>query len=67
MNEENSKKLYRPVSKRMIGGVCAGLAEYMNTDANIVRIITALITLATGAFPGIITYFIAWMIIPEKE
>jgi phage shock protein C len=67
MNEENSKKLYRSASKRMIGGVCAGLAEYMNTDANIVRIIAALVTLSTGAFPGIITYLIAWMIIPEKD
>lgn len=64
---EETKKLYRIRSKRIVGGICAGLAEYMNTDANIVRIIAALIILVTGVFPGAATYLIAWIIIPEKE
>ena len=67
MSSEETKKLYRSVSKRMIGGVCAGLAEYMNSDPNIVRLIVTIATLTTGVLPGAVTYFIAWIIIPERE
>ena len=57
------KKLYRNTSNKMIAGVCSGLAEYINIDPTIVRLIWALIALG-GA--GIIAYLIAAIIIPEK-
>ena len=57
------KKLYRSTDKKMIAGVCAGLAEYINIDPTIVRLIWALIALS-GA--GILAYLLAAIIIPEK-
>jgi len=57
------KKLYRNTSNKMIAGVCSGLAEYLNIDPTIVRLIWALIGLS-GA--GIVAYLIAAIIIPEK-
>lgn len=57
------KKLYRNTNEKMIAGVCSGLAEYLNIDATIVRLIWALIGLS-GA--GIVAYLIAALIIPEK-
>ena len=48
----------------MIGGVCGGLAEYLNTDPTLVRLITILIVLLYGA--GILAYLIAWIVIPEQ-
>ena len=57
------KKLYRNTKNKMIAGVCSGLAEYVNIDPTIVRLIWALIALG-GA--GIIAYLIAAIIIPEK-
>ena len=57
------KKLYRNTKNKMIAGVCSGLAEYLNIDPTIVRLIWALIALG-GA--GIIAYLIAAIIIPEK-
>ena len=48
----------------MIGGVCGGLAEYLNTDPTLVRLITVLIVLLYGA--GILAYLIAWIVIPEQ-
>ena len=57
------KKLYRNTKNKMIAGVCSGLAEYLNIDPTIVRLIWALIALG-GA--GIIAYLIAEIIIPEK-
>ena len=58
-----NKKLYRNTNEKMIAGVCSGLAEYLNIDATIVRLIWALIGLS-GA--GIVAYLIAALIIPEK-
>ena len=57
------KKLYRNTQNKMIAGVCAGLAEYLNIDPTIVRVIWALIALS-GA--GLIAYLICALIIPEK-
>lgn len=57
------KKLYRNINDKMIAGVCSGLAEYLNIDPTIVRLIWALIGLS-GA--GIVAYLIAAIIIPEK-
>ena len=33
------KRLYRDMSRRIIGGVCSGLSNYFNTDVAIIRII----------------------------
>ena len=46
----------------MIGGVCGGLADYLQVDVVITRII-ALALLATGS--GLLLYILAWIIIPE--
>ncbi len=32
------RRLYRIPSEGMIGGVCAGLAEYLNTDPTVIRL-----------------------------
>ena len=57
------KKLYRNTSNKMLAGVSAGLAEYINIDPTVIRLIWALIGL-TGA--GILAYLIAAIVIPEK-
>ena len=57
------KKLYRNSQNRIIAGVCAGLAEYLNIDPTIVRVIWALVSIS-GA--GLLAYLICALIIPEK-
>ena len=57
------KKLYRNTNNKMLAGVCSGLAEYINIDPTVIRLIWALIGL-TGA--GILAYLIAAIVIPEK-
>ena len=58
-----NKKLYRNTQNKLIAGVCSGLAEYVNIDPTVVRLIWALIGLS-GA--GIVAYLVAALIIPEK-
>ena len=60
-----SKRLTRPKENRMIAGVCAGLAEYMNLDVSVVRLLFVVIMLVTAVFPMGLFYLIAWIIIPE--
>ena len=57
------KKLYRSKKDRKIAGVCGGIAEYFDIDSNLVRLLTVLTLFLGGA--GVVTYIIAWIIIPE--
>ena len=57
------KKLYRSNTNKTIAGVCGGLAEYLNIDPTIIRVIWALVALS-GA--GLVAYLICALIIPEK-
>jgi phage shock protein C len=59
------ERLYRSRTERRIWGVCGGIAEYFNIDPVIVRLIWILFTLAGGA--GIITYIVAYLLVPEKQ
>lgn len=59
------KKLTRSTTDKMIGGVCGGLADYLNADPSIVRLAWVVLTLITGIVWGIVLY-LAWMIVvPE--
>ena len=58
------KKLYRSTSNRMLAGVCAGVAEYLNIDPTVIRVLWAIASLF-GAL-GIIAYIACALIVPEK-
>ncbi|MBN2279082.1 MAG: PspC domain-containing protein [Candidatus Marinimicrobia bacterium] len=59
-----AQKLYRNNKDKIIAGVCSGLAEYLNIDPVIVRIIALGLFFMHGF--GLLTYIIAWVIIPPK-
>jgi len=65
--ETMEKRLTRSVDERMIAGVCGGLAAYFGIDPSIVRIFFAILTLASGGFPGIIIYVVMLVVIPEES
>jgi phage shock protein PspC (stress-responsive transcriptional regulator) len=58
------KRLYRSVYDKVIGGVCAGMADYFNIDASLVRII-AVILLLVPPFPALLAYIILWIVLPK--
>ena len=59
------RRLTRSLTDRRIGGVCGGLAEYLNADATVVRLIWAIVTVVPGCIVlGIIAYLIAWFVVP---
>lgn len=58
------KKLYRSKSDRVIAGVCAGVAEYLNIDVTVVRVLWAIASVFAAA--GIVAYIVCALVIPEK-
>ena len=58
------KRLYRSSKHRVIAGVCGGIAEYLDVDPVVVRLIWILFTLFYGV--GLLFYIIAWLIVPER-
>ncbi len=62
-----AKKLHRSQDKKMLGGVCGGLSEYFDVDANLIRIIFVAIGLFSAVIPMVIFYLIAWIIVPLEE
>ncbi len=61
------RKLTRSRSDRMLGGVLGGLAEYLNIDSVLVRIIYCALSLFTAGFPGILLYIIMLILVPEES
>jgi phage shock protein PspC (stress-responsive transcriptional regulator) len=58
------KRLVRSQNK-LIGGVCGGIAEYLEADYTVVRLAYALLTIFT-LFSGVIVYLILWAIMPHQ-
>lgn len=58
------KEIYRS-PERKICGLCSGLADYLNLDVTIVRLLVALIAFYTAVIPALIIYFIVALIVPE--
>jgi phage shock protein PspC (stress-responsive transcriptional regulator) len=56
------KRLMRDQKRKILGGVCAGLANYFNVDALWIRLLFALLTLAWGVI--LIVYIVMWVLVP---
>lgn len=49
----------------MLAGVCAGIAEYLDVDATVVRVLYAALTLFTAGFPGVLLYIVMMILMPN--
>ena len=59
-------RLYRDSSDKILGGVCSGLANYMNVDPAIIRILFAIITFGGFGF-GFLAYLLLWIVLPSRD
>lgn len=60
------KRLYLSATDRKIFGVCGGIAEYLEIDSTLIRLLWIILTIATAVVPGVIGYIIAAVVIPPK-
>ena len=59
-------RLYRDTSDKLVGGVCSGIANYMNVDPAVVRLLFAIITFGGFGF-GFLIYLVLWIVLPSKD
>ncbi len=59
--------LLRSREHRIIAGVCGGFAEWLGWNPTLVRILFVIVSLASAAFPGIIVYLVAWVLMPNRD
>ncbi len=59
-----AKKLIRMEDQKMIGGVCAGLADYMELDVSLVRLLFVAVCIISAFIPMTLFYIIAWIVVP---
>lgn len=67
MVKDTKKRLYRNEQEKVIGGVCAGIADYFELDPVLIRAIYILAMFITGVIPLLIAYLVLWIIIPIKK
>jgi phage shock protein C len=58
-----NRRLYRSQTESVLGGVAGGVAEYLDLDPAIVRVIWALLALITGGV-FLILYVVMWIVVP---
>jgi phage shock protein PspC (stress-responsive transcriptional regulator) len=66
-NESPSRRrLYRDGDRRVLGGICSGMAAYFNMDIAIIRVIFFLLFFVIGPF-NLLLYFILWIVVPKAK
>jgi phage shock protein PspC (stress-responsive transcriptional regulator) len=59
-----NRRLYRSRRDSVLGGVAGGVADYLDVDPAIVRIIWAVLGVVTGGF-FVLLYIVMWIVVPE--
>ncbi len=61
-----SRRLMRSVVDSKIAGVCGGIAEYLEIDSTLVRLIWVLLVLMpVPLVPAVLGYIVAWIVMPQ--
>ena len=66
------KKLYRDINRKVISGVCAGLANYSNIDVVWMRLffiiffVLGILSAGISAAAAVILYVVLWVAMPES-
>ncbi|MBR2660725.1 MAG: PspC domain-containing protein [Clostridia bacterium] len=63
--EAATGRLHKSTKDRKVAGVCGGIAEYLNTDPTIIRLVFALMVLGWGT--GLLAYIVLALVLPEGE
>ena len=59
-------RIFRFYSDKKVAGICGGIAESYEFDANLIRVAFVFLAIATGGLPLLIAYIVGWIIIPLR-
>ncbi len=60
------RKLYLSKTDSKIFGVCGGIGQTYDIDPTLVRLVVVFLAFATAIAPVVLTYLIAWLIVPKE-
>ena len=60
-----ARPLMRSRYNKKIAGVCGGVAQYLEVDVTVVRLIWLVLTF-TPPSVGLIAYIVAWIVMPKE-
>ena len=60
-----SRPFFRPAAGRMLGGVCAAIADYFGWERTVVRLLVVASIFLPG--PQVLAYLVLWLIVPSEE
>ena len=61
------KPIRRSTRDRLLGGVLAGIARWLDCDPSVARVAYVLLTAFTGFALGIVAYAILWLFLPTDD
>ncbi|MCF0051279.1 PspC domain-containing protein [Dyadobacter chenwenxiniae] len=61
----NNNRLFRNTNSKVLGGVAAGIADYLDIDVTIVRVLFVLGVFIPVTFPIILFYIVLWIVMPD--
>ncbi len=59
------KTLFRSTTDKYLAGVFGGLGEHFEVDPNVLRLTAVFLGIATGILPLLVTYLVAWFVVPQ--
>ena len=62
-----TKKLFRSEENKVLLGILGGVGEYFDVDPTIYRLFLLFFIFITGFFPGVVFYFVAALIVPQRN
>lgn len=62
----NNNRLYRNIDSKVIGGVASGLADYLQIDTAIVRVLFVMGFFIPTSFPIVLLYIVLWIAMPSS-
>ena len=60
------RRLYLSRKDKKIAGICGGIGEMLDIDPTLIRLSLVFLCFVTAVIPVVLTYLIAWLIIPQK-
>lgn len=60
------KKFFRDPQNALLGGVCSGVAYYLDVDVTVVRLLTVLLFFLSGSIVAIV-YIVLWIVMPVAD
>jgi phage shock protein PspC (stress-responsive transcriptional regulator) len=61
-----ARRMTRPRSGRVVGGVAAGIAQHLRLDVTLVRVLVVLVTVVTSGL-GVLAYVLLWVLVPSDD